>query len=49
MSTTTITKLTPWHPTEEEVAHIVAEMRPIVVAFAERSRRQLASFPIDAA
>ena len=34
--------LSEWHPDASEVAAIVAEMHPIVVAFAERSKRQLA-------
>ena len=32
-----------WRPDASEVAAIVAEMRPIIVAFAERSHRELAA------
>ena len=31
-----------WRPDATEVAAIVAEMRPIIAAFAERSTRELA-------
>ena len=33
--------ITPWVPTASEVAVIVEEMRPIILAFAERSRQEL--------
>ena len=33
--------LTDWHPTADEVAAIVAEMRPIIRAHAERSSKAL--------
>ena len=39
----TYSSLIDWHPDAAEVATIVAEMRPIIVLFAERSRRLLAS------
>jgi hypothetical protein len=29
-----------WHPSEEELAQILAEMQPIVVEFAQRFRRE---------
>jgi hypothetical protein len=32
---------TPWEPTATEVAAIVEEMRPIILAFAERYRQEL--------
>jgi hypothetical protein len=38
-----IVALAPWHPTAEEVAAIVREMRPIIVQLAERDRLGLAS------
>jgi hypothetical protein len=41
--------VTPWVPTPAEVASIVAEMRPIIVAFAERSRQQLEGSVAEAA
>ena len=39
----TCSSLIDWHPDATEVATIVAEMRPIIVLFAERSKRLLAS------
>jgi hypothetical protein len=31
-----------WHPTPEEVAAIVAELRPMIAAMAHRQTRELA-------
>lgn len=38
----TRTPVSDWHPDATEVAAIVTELRPIIIAFAERSRQELA-------
>ena len=32
-----------WHPTPEEVAEIIAELRPMIAALAQRQHRELAA------
>ena len=42
LETTDASPMTPWVPTATEVAAIVEEMRPIILAFAERYRLETA-------
>ena len=39
----TMTERLQWHPTPEEVADIVAELRPMIEAMAHRQTRELAA------
>jgi hypothetical protein len=35
--------MAPWHPTDDEVRKIVAELRPVIDECVRRSQRQLGS------
>ncbi len=40
---------TTWHPSEEEVRRIVAELRPVIDECERRALRQLAADQVDGA